>query len=299
MPSFTSSPQVRLYGALAVLSFSLISLLFLFQESLPVVKHAGFSSRNHSVPIHETAFHRDPPPESPPYGALVIAAQNITDLSWTIIAEREFVTCLNFRGNLLALLTLYRWNIYEYDVDKPDNKDPKLRFPETKGHEAMVYLSFIIDHYDDLPWSVIFVHGHREAWHQEDDIFNIVGALNRVALARQGYISLRCDWYPSCPAEMRPIHHDSVVWGPDPHTKGTEAAIAGNWRLLFPDEQIPDTIASPCCAQFAVTRQAIMKRPKTDYERLREWLMSSLLEDYLSGRVIEKLWAYLFTGRAV
>ena len=193
----------------------------------------------------------------------------------------------------------HRWIMFPYDVDNPNHPNPVLRFPMSKGNEAMVYLSFIIDHYDDLPWAVIFVHGHREAWHQEDDIVNMIGALNRVSLGRQGYISLRCDWYPSCPAEMRPVRGDSVVWGPDVHRKGTEAAIAGNWRFLFPDDKLPDTIASPCCAQFAVSRQAIMRRPKTDYERLRDWLMGSLLEDYLSGRVIEKLWAYIFTGEAV
>ena len=64
-------------------------------------------------------------------------------------------------------LTLSRWITYEYDVDKPNNLDPKLRFPQSKGHEAMVYLSYIIDNYDHLPWSVIFIHGHLDgAWHQ-------------------------------------------------------------------------------------------------------------------------------------
>ena len=196
-------------------------------------------------------------------------------------------------------LTVSSWDVYEYDVGNPNNEDPELRFPESKGHEAMVYLSFIIDHYDDLPWATIFVHGHRSAWHQEDDIVPLIGDLNRVALARQGYISLRCDWYPSCPREMRPVQHDAVIWGPGVHTKGTEAAIHGNWKLLFPDEQIPGTLASPCCAQFAVTRQTIIRRPKADYERLRRWLIGSLLEDDLSGRVLEKLWAYIFTGEAV
>ena len=191
------------------------------------------------------------------------------------------------------------WTLYEYDVNKPDNEDPRLRFPKKKGNEAMIYLSFIIDNYDNLPWAAIFVHGHAEAWHQEDHIVRLILGLNRVALARQGYISLRCDWYPSCPAEMQLGHHVSVVGGPEFQTKGTEAAISGNWRLLFPDEAIPETIASPCCAQFAVTRQAIIRRPKADYERLREWLMSSLLENEFSGRIFEKLWAYIFTGEAV
>ena len=191
------------------------------------------------------------------------------------------------------------WTLFEYDTNNPHNADPRLQFPENKGHEAMIYLSYTIDNYDTLPWCTIFIHGHRNAWHQEDDIIQIIHDLNRTALARAGYISLRCDWYPSCPAEMRPIDHDAILWGPEGDRRGTELAIAGNWKLLFPDEKIPDTIASPCCAQFAVTRSAIRGRPKADYERIREWLVSSLLEDNLSGRVLEKVWAYTFTGNAV
>ena len=163
----------------------------------------------------------------------------------------------------------------------------------------MIYLSFILDHYEDLPWCALFIHGHYDAWHQEDDIIHIIDGLNRTALARAGYVSLRCDWYPSCPAEMRPVHHDAFVWGPQMHTKSTEAAISGNWNQLFPGEKLPETLASPCCAQFAVTRQAIMRRPKSDYDRLREWLLNSLLIDDVSGRVLEKLWAYIFLGEAV
>jgi len=163
-----------------------------------------------------------------------------------------------------------------------------------------VYLSYIIDNYDTLPWSAVFIHGHLYGvWHQEDYMVSILSGLNRTALARVGYISLRCEWYPSCPAEMRPTGYDSFVSGPEPDRKATEAAISGNWQQLFPGEAPPEALASPCCAQFAVTRQTIWTRPKSDYERLRQWLIETLLEDSISGRVLEKLWAYVFLRRAV
>lgn len=163
----------------------------------------------------------------------------------------------------------------------------------------MVYLSYLIDNYDDLPWSAIFVHGHMESWHQAAPTGDLIDSLDRAQLAKYGYISLRCGWLPSCPAEIRPKNRDALIWGEDPFRAGTEAAVGGNWKLLFPDEELPDTMASPCCAQFAVTRQAIRKRPKKDYERFRNWLLGSLLDNDLSGRVFEKLWAYIFTGEAV
>lgn len=273
MPLILGGPRSRLYLAVFALLSSVACLLFLFQDSVPTIERLSTSKTS--------IEHFDSAPNSYPYGALVVAAQPTMDLAWL---------------NLLR----QNWMTYEYDVERPDNPDPHLRFPKSRGHEAMVYLSFIIDNYDDLPWCAIFIHGHRnDAWHQEDDMVQILSGLNRTALSREGYISLRCDWYPSCPAEMRPIHQDAVVWGPEAERKSTEAAIAGNWRFLFPDEDLPETLASPCCAQFAVTRQAILKRPKTDYERLRDWLLGTLLEDSVSGRVLEKLWAYIFLGKAV
>jgi hypothetical protein len=37
--------------------------------------------------------------------------------------------------------------------------------PENKGNEAMAYLTYIIENYDNLPESVAFVHGHDSSWH--------------------------------------------------------------------------------------------------------------------------------------
>ncbi|CAK4014110.1 Hypothetical predicted protein [Lecanosticta acicola] len=224
----------------------------------------------------------DTAPDEPPYGAVVAARQNRVDLSW-----------------MTTSILMESWETYPYNVDNPQNSDPRLRIPKNKGHEAMVYLSFIIDNYDSLPWCTFFIHGHFLSWHQETPISRRISSLNRTALAREGYISLRCDWYPSCPAEIRPHAHDAIAWGPGIKHRETEEAIAGNWRQLFPGERLPETLASPCCAQFAVTRKAMRRRPRADYERMREWLLGSLLEDEVSGRVFEKLWAYIFVGDAV
>ncbi|RMZ12076.1 hypothetical protein D0862_02759 [Hortaea werneckii] len=179
-----------------------------------------------------------------------------------------------------------------FQLDPPSEDAPY-------GAVDKVYLSFIIDNYDALPWSVIFVHGHLDAWHQEDTAVNLIHSLNRNQLARAGYISLRCDWFPSCPAELRPKDHDAVVWGNEGLHEDTEKAVSQSWRQLFPNEPLPETIAAPCCAQFAVTRQAILRRSQADFERMRQWLMETLMTDELSGRVFEKLWAYIFTGEAV
>lgn len=163
----------------------------------------------------------------------------------------------------------------------------------------MVYLSYLIDNYDRLPPYAIFTHGHRKAWHQPIDIETMINSLRLEAFDQAGYVSLRCSWQPSCPAELRPITHDAIVWGQGEHVKETEIAIAEAWPHLFPGSDLPHTIASSCCAQFAVTRRTMMRRSRLDYIRMRDWLLNTKLHDEVSGRVMEKLWAYIMTNESV
>lgn len=128
----------------------------------------------------------------------------------------------------------------------------------------------------------------------------IINDLRLPALDDAGYAPLRCDWYPSCPREIRPIDHDAIVWGPGVHREDTEYEIGRVWTMLFGnDTALPETIASQCCAQFAVTRKAIRQREKKEYDRMRDWLVETDLINDVSGRVFEKLWAYTFTKEAV
>lgn len=193
-----------------------------------------------------------------------------------------------------------RWTPFIYDVDVESLKpNATLPIPASKGHEAMVYLSFIIDNWACLPRYSVFVHGHEKAWHQEADLIHLLRNIRMPALDSAGYVPLRCDWYPSCPAEIRPVTHDAIVWGPGVHRQDAEDGIVDAWPIFFPGIPLPETIASQCCAQFAVTDAAIQSRPKEMYMTMREWVLNTTLIDDVSGRVLEKLWAYIFTDEAV
>ncbi|PBP15639.1 hypothetical protein BUE80_DR013626 [Diplocarpon rosae] len=184
------------------------------------------------------------------------------------------------------------WKVYVVDLG-----DAPLHPPKNKGHEVMVYLSYMIDYYDNLSDVNIFMHAHRHAWHNNDllgnDAVELVSRLSSERVRREGYVNLRCAWDPGCPGWMRPGMIEEDV------NKQEEAILARSWTELFPLEPIPNVLAQPCCAQFAISGDRIRSLPLTTYISYRDWLLRTDLSDYLSGRVFEYIWQFIFTGKNV
>lgn len=70
----------------------------------------------------------------------------------------------------------------------------------------------------------------------------------------------------------------------------TEAAYAVAFTELYGDLELPSAVAVHCGAQFGVTRERILKRPRDDFIWYRQWLWETKLPDYLSGRIFEYSW---------
>jgi len=186
------------------------------------------------------------------------------------------------------------WDTAIYVADDPS---APLHPPKNKGHEVMIYLSYIVDHYDKLPDVAVFMHSHQNAWHN-DALFNgdaaqLLRKLNLNRVTREGYMNTRCGFGPGCPAWMHPgtVEEDE--------TKQEEIMLARAWGELFPDEPIPSVLAQPCCAQFALSRDRIRSIPRARFVFYRDWLLSTDLSDYITGRIWEYLWQYIFTGEPV
>lgn len=113
-----------------------------------------------------------------------------------------------------------------------DDHHAPLHPPINKGHEVMVYLSYIIDHYDDLPDVSIFMHSHQYSWHENDLLgFNAAEMIKRLSserVQREGYMNLRCHWMPGCPDWMHPGTMEEDPW------KQEETVMARVWAELFP-----------------------------------------------------------------
>lgn len=78
--------------------------------------------------------------------AVVIASYADQDLTW--LADLD--------SNLTK-----GWEVYRYVGDGKRRKNKQyLTVPNSDGRESLAYLTFIVDHYDDLPDYVVFIHGH-------------------------------------------------------------------------------------------------------------------------------------------
>jgi hypothetical protein len=108
-------------------------------------------------------------------------------------------------------------------------------------------------------------------------------------------VNLRCLADPGCPAEIQPFRE------PRDEGRTAEHAMAEAWTYMFggEEESVPIVIAQPCCGQFAVAREQVLKRPRSDYQRFRQWLIETPLDDHTSGRVMEYLWHVFFGKEAV
>lgn len=103
-----------------------------------------------------------------------------------------------------------------------------------------------------------------------------------------GYVSLRCTWSIGCPAELHPARYFRDR--PDDPLHPTAMVFPESFMALFPGEELPETVGTPCCSQFAVSRERIHMRDREDYIRMRRWLLETELDAGITGRILEYAW---------
>ena len=118
--------------------------------------------------------------------------------------------------------------------------------PRNTANEASAFLKFIVDYYDALPRAMVFLHGHRYAYHMED----VLGLLADLDVASFDYCNLNfAVWGTHEDPERRLLYNDT-------HRPWLEAHLGPLPPLLF----------DRCCAQFLVTRDRVRARPRAFYE---------------------------------
>lgn len=71
---------------------------------------------------------------------------------------------------------------WENNIYVVDDKKANLTVFINHGHEAAVYLSYIINHYYVLPDYVAFLHANRYQWHNEDPMYDGVQPMKHLQL---------------------------------------------------------------------------------------------------------------------
>ncbi|KAJ5907211.1 uncharacterized protein N7473_004127 [Penicillium subrubescens] len=280
----TGRGRLFVYLALTVIALLLSYQLVLNRESLSSVSTwaTGKGLRpgvNHTEPVagaHDEVHNPGGKfEEQPREKELVLAAMSYSDMSW--VQEN---------------LPNWHTNIYRADVP-PGEAD--LTVPVNKGNEAMVFLTYIIDRYDTLPDVIVFMHGGRYQWHNDNPLYDSVISINDLQLPyvrSTGYVNLRCSWVVGCPAELEPARYFRER--PEDNGHPTAVEFPDRFIELFPNETLPEVIGTACCSQFAVSREKVRERGIEHYERARRFLIETSLGSEISGRIFEYAWHIMF-----
>jgi hypothetical protein len=118
-------------------------------------------------------------------------------------------------------------------------------------------------------------------------------------LDQEGYLNLRCHWFQGCPSAMNLTSTSDLNPFRENPTASLEQHYASTFHMLFPTRPIPPTVGAACCSQFAVTASTIRLHAKDEYVKIRNWLLETEMEDYMSGRVLEYMWHIMFGKEAV
>lgn len=213
-----------------------------------------------------------------------------------------------------------------YTVDSLTPTASTLQVPANRGHEAMAYLTFLIDNYESIPAAgAVFVHGSRYAWHNDHPAYDnaaLLASLNiPAALEHHGYHNLRCDWSVStCAASAAPQgsleNRVQSVLEPWSARAASDSALPAALGVLFGGNEREgflaaklgrnDAVRSQCCAQFVVARKNIWRHSRAEYVALRQWLLDGMgagpsrrkgaapPDDRVAGRILSYIWHILF-----
>jgi hypothetical protein len=152
------------------------------------------------------------------------------------------------------------------------------------GYEAGGYLKYILNHYDHLPRYVAFLHGHEKDWHQNEDIVSRLNTFDADACVKS-YVTLNNHW----------------VWHKDTardHMRGLKVDLIAVWKDVFQDELGPpptedNFLNHDCCAQFIVSREAILKHKRSSYEKWYRYVAEPA-DNKRRAIIFEHVWHLIF-----
>jgi hypothetical protein len=203
------------------------------------------------------------------------------------------------------LTWLHNQSKYKYIVYSKTN--PEYNYiPQNVGAEAEAYLQYIIDYYYYLPNTLIFIHGHEMAYHQDTSIMNL---LNMLDVKKYMFHSLNNIWVCMvCNMETdytivnnilrRRLHKLNGVYNctPDNNCIYVNTKLFQDVCNIF-NLPVPTYFYSCHGAQFVVHKDLITQYPFNCWKKLQEYMynLAKYHDSKLIGILMEVLWFYIFT----
>lgn len=153
-----------------------------------------------------------------------------------------------------------------------------------KGQEVPMFLKFIIDWYDKLPDKVLFFHDHLTSPHQD---FESTFIINNVNWNLDSYFSVnKREWYQTIEknSATEPM---GITW------------VNDNWYIFEKFLEKQEKYCFYSGAQFVVSKELILAYSKLYYEYLLNWIKETKLSNYITSRIFEYTWHYLFTKNPI
>jgi|688.fasta_scaffold01424_60 hypothetical protein len=194
--------------------------------------------------------------------------------------ERKVIVSSHFREDL-TWLKRATWDVAVIDHEGSETPaiEPSIVIPN-RGNESSSYIRYIIDHWDNLPDYMAFIHGHEYNKHQKYK-HHMLELIERAHLTGDCYIPLNGYWL----SEPSPYNVKSSYY----------LQIAKYWYLFEPYiKRYPNqSLLTDACGQFIVSKNKIKKYP---FEAWKTWYDALVHPDTHGelGFVFEYTWHYLF-----
>jgi len=164
--------------------------------------------------------------------------------------------------------------------DKNNSQNP-YNIPVNKGNEASVYLKYIIDHYDSLSDFTFFMHDDEYAWHHSGSILD---KYYEAKISNKLYYNINDKCIQTQPFALQ-------------KELGEKYVVFLSWYQQYIEKYIPLSripkdfmYGHAGSAQFLVHKSRIKHLPKQFYKNLYDWIITTNLPNYYSGRFLEWTW---------
>jgi hypothetical protein len=208
------------------------------------------------------------------------------------------VVVARYNENLNWLNENRDYNLYIYNkghspILSPPPKSTIVPLPNV-GRESHTYLTHIIDHYDSLNTTTVFVQGnisdhigHKMSQQSPFPHIDKLMATIRDGVSQNTFVTPKQEWWAPNPS-FRILEWRGVA-------QGDSQMPFGDWFTQYINPTFPsDPFRWYPGALFAVNKHNILRHPKSYYEALLDTVSRHIAPE--AGHYLERSWYYIFPG---